>query len=56
MYHINVLKLLAAYFALKSFKTELANKHVKLMASNTTAVAVIYHMGTNHKKTPQTIT
>ena len=48
MYPINVLELLAAYFARKSFKTELTNKHVKLMMDNTTAVAVIYHMGTNH--------
>ena len=48
MYHINVLELLAAYFALKSFRTQVANKHVKLMIDNTTAVAVINHMGTNH--------
>ena len=48
LHHINVLELLAAYFALKSFKTQLVNKHVKLMLDNTTAVAVINHMGTNH--------
>ena len=43
-----VLELLAAYFALKSFRTQVTNKHVKLMIDNTTAVAVINHMGTNH--------
>ena len=48
MYHINVLELLAAYFALKSFRTQVTNKHVNLMIDNTTAVAVINHMAINH--------
>ena len=47
-YHINVRELLAAYFALKSFKSDVENKHIKLMVDNTTAVAAINHMGTNH--------
>ena len=46
--HINVREILAAYFAVKSFKSQVENKHVKLMVDNTTAVAVINHMGTNH--------
>ena len=51
MHHINLLELLAAYFALKSFRTLLANKHVKVMMDNTTAVAVITNMVTNHSHT-----
>ena len=42
--------MLAAYFALKTFITSLANKHVKLMVDNTTVVACINKMGTCHSK------
>ena len=48
LYHINVRELLTAYFALKSFKSDVKNKHIKLMIDNTTAVAVINHTGTSH--------
>ena len=46
--HINVREILAAYFAVKSFTSQVENKHIRLMVDNTTAVAVINHMGTNH--------
>lgn len=46
--HINYLELKAAFFALKSFTSELQNKHVRIMLDNTTAVACINHMGTSH--------
>ena len=48
MYYTNVRELLAAYFALKRFKSDVKNKHIELMIDNTTAVAVINHMGTNY--------
>eukprot|EP00794_Sanderia_malayensis_P010313 gene10313-11382_t len=44
-FHINYLEMLAAYFALKAFTTELAHKHVKLMVDNTTVVTCINNMG-----------
>ena len=46
--HINVCEILAAYFAVQRFKTQVQNNHVKLMVDNTTAVALTNHMGTNH--------
>ena len=46
--HINGHKILAAYFAIKSFTSQVENKHIRLMVDHTTAVAVINHMGTNH--------
>eukprot|EP00794_Sanderia_malayensis_P014575 gene14575-16077_t len=46
--HINYLELLAVYFALKSFKSHIVGKHVKIMIDNTTAVAVVNNMGTCH--------
>ncbi len=48
--HINVLGILAPYFALKSFKLQVVNKHFKLMIDNTIAVAVINHMGTSRSE------
>ena len=55
LYHINAHELLAAYFALKSFKSDIKNKYIKLMIDNTTAIAVINHMGTNHSDDCNTI-
>ena len=46
--HINYLELMAAFFSLQAFVTKLNNKHVRLKIDNTTAVAVINNMGTNH--------
>ena len=46
--HINVLELHAVFLALKCFKFSIANKHVRILVDNTTAVAVINHMGSIH--------
>ena len=46
--HINVLEIKAAFLALQCFKTSFQGKHVRLMVDNTTAVACINKMGTNH--------
>lgn len=43
--HINFLEILAIFFALKSYKTKIKNKHVKIMTDNSTAVAYINNMG-----------
>ena len=46
--HINYLELMAVFFSLQAFVIKLNNKHVRLKIDNTTAVAVINNMGTNH--------
>ena len=46
--HINYLELMAAFFSLQAFVTKLNNKHVRLKIDNTTAMAAINNMGTNH--------
>ena len=46
--HINYLELLAAFLGLQSFCSSKHDCHVRLMIDNTTAVAVINHMGTSH--------
>ena len=46
--HINVLKLKAVLFALKSFATQIVKKHVKLMIDNGAAVYKINNMGSSH--------
>ena len=43
-YHINVLELMAIYFALKSFCKE-NGLHVKIFTDNTTALAYVKHLG-----------
>ena len=47
-FHINVKEMTAALFALKALTTDLRNKHIRLMLDNTTAVACVNNMGTNH--------
>ena len=49
-HHINLLELLAAFFALKAFRQHIIQSHVRLQIDNTTAVAAINHMGTSHSK------
>ena len=44
-YHINVLELLAIFYALKAFQEQLQTKHVKIFSDNTTAVSYIISMG-----------
>lgn len=46
--HINYLELMAAFFSLQAFVTNLNSKHVRLKIDNTTAVTAINNMGTNH--------
>ena len=46
--HINVKELTAAWFALKALAFEVRDKHIRLMLDNTTAVACVNNMGTNH--------
>jgi hypothetical protein len=44
----NVLELHAVLLALKCFKVSITTKHVQILVDNTTAVAVINHMGSVH--------
>ena len=46
--HINYLELLAVFLGLQTFCSSLHDCHIRLMVDNTTAVAVINHMGTSH--------
>ena len=46
--HINYLELLAVFLGLQTFCSSLHDCHIRLMIDNTTAVAVINHMGTSH--------
>ena len=39
---------MAAFFSLQAFVTNLNSKHVRLKIDNTTAVAAVNNMGTNH--------
>ena len=43
--HINVLKLKAVYFGLKSLRRDLKETHIKILSDNTTAVHGINNMG-----------
>ena len=53
--HINILELKAALFALKSFVSEIKEKHVKIMIDNSSAVFIINNMGTSHNDTCNSI-
>ena len=53
--HINYLELLAAFLGLQVFCHSLNNTHIQLMIDNTTAVAVINHMGTCHSDVLNTL-
>lgn len=44
-YHINVLELLAIWFAIKSLAQHLAGKHFRVLTDSTTAVCYISNMG-----------
>ena len=43
--HVNCLELLAVFLGLQTFCSSLHDCHIRLMIDNTTAVAVINHMG-----------
>ena len=53
--HINYLELLAVFLGLQVFCQSLNNTHIRLMIDNTTAVAVINHMGTCHSDALNTL-
>ena len=53
--HINILELKAALFVLKSFASEIKEKHVKIMIDNSSAVFIINNMGTSHNDTCNSI-
>ena len=46
--HINYLELLAVFLGLKALCSSHRDRHISLKIDNTTAVAVINHMGTSH--------
>ena len=49
--HINARELLAIFYSLKTFRADLRGTHVKVFSDNTTAVAVVNHMGTSKSDT-----
>ena len=49
-HHINYLELLAVFLGLKAFCSSQRDRHISLKIDNTTAVAVINHMGTSHSE------
>ena len=48
--HINILELLAAFFALKCFCSHMNNCHIQIQIDNTTALAYINNMGGSKSK------
>lgn len=44
-YHINILELMAIFFALKALADKITGKHVKILSDSTTAVCYINNMG-----------
>lgn len=48
VFHINYLKLKAAFFALKCFQKLFCGRQVRIMIDNITALACLNHMGTSH--------
>ena len=48
--HINVLELLAAFFAPKCYFRKMGNCHIKLQIDNTRAIAYINNMGGSKSK------
>ena len=47
-FHINYLELLAVFLGLQAYFQDHHDTHVRLMIDNSTAVAVLNHMGTSH--------
>lgn len=47
-YHINYLELLAVFMGLQTFFKTHYNTHLRILTDNTTAIAVLNHMGTSH--------
>jgi hypothetical protein len=55
-HHINYLEMLAVFFALKAFQTQLCGKHVCIRIDNMTAVSDIGKMGTSHSRKRNNLT
>jgi hypothetical protein len=55
-HHINFLEMLAVFFALKAFQTQLLGKHVCVRNDNMTAVSDIGKMGTSHSRNRNNLT
>ena len=47
-HHINYLEMLALFLGLKTYCSALRETHIRARLDNTTAIAVINHMGTSH--------
>ena len=47
-YHINYLELLAVFMGLQTFFKTHYHTHLRILTDNTTAIAVLNHMGTSH--------
>ena len=50
LHHINYLELLALFLGLQTYCKILHNTHIRVYLDNTTAIAVINHMGTSHSQ------
>ena len=55
-FHINYLKLLAAFIALKCFEEKVSGKHVRLMLDNTNTIAWVKNMGTSRSESGNQLT
>ncbi len=55
-HRINYLEMLAVFFALKAFQTQLCGKHVCIRIDNMTAVSDIGKMGTSHSRKRNNLT
>jgi hypothetical protein len=55
-HHINFFEMLAVFFALKAFQTQLLGKHVCVRIDNMTAVSDIGKMGTSHSRNRNNLT
>ena len=53
--HINYLELLALFLGLQTYCKSLNDTHIRVRLDNTTAVAVINHMGTSHSSQCNTL-
>ena len=48
--HINIKEMIAIYFALKAFCSQLKGRHVKILCDNTTAIGVLNKMGSSQSE------
>ncbi|XP_028394449.1 uncharacterized protein LOC114518643 [Dendronephthya gigantea] len=55
IHHINYLELLALFLGLQTYCKTLQGTHIRVYLDNTTAIAVINHMGTSHSPQSNTL-